>query len=585
MKKQIRRILFSIATLMFFITCVTVNLLPVRAATETNRVPITCYTIPTGRVKTYNLSNGRYTYTGYIDGSTDKCVIRQVRSDGYCKVKYPVSRGYRTAYAKSSNFFSDINFSARAMQLGTRKTVYRRSNLSQSLGTVYASDNVIVVGTSGNKTQIIYPISGGYKMGWVSGNYSASSLQDANIADGYYRIESAVDFNFVLDVYGAYMDDGANIQIYRNLGAKNQIFLVRRQSDGYYTITAVHSGKALDVAGNGQSSGTNIMQYQAHGGDNQKWRIVQTSDGRCSFISKCNGLYLDLEDGRAVGGINIRCWTGNGSNAQKFRLQSTTVDGRYYQQPSQQSSGETYYVTTKAGLNLRSSAPSGEVIITMAYGEAVTVYSVSNGWAYLDYKGKKGYASTTYLSTAKPASSSNSGTSASRSITVFSQTDSRWANVSYGRGPGGSSANVSQAGCGVLAYVNAVYYMTGNFIQPSELAAWSVNHGYRINGVGTSLDLYKAYADACGAAYGFKYAGSANNVRSVRSHLQNGGTAVISVPNHIMALAAYDNGKYLILDSYKSSNRGTYQTGYRWLTEAEFTGNLAVANIRLLSKR
>lgn len=514
MKKQIRQILFSLTGFMLFMACIVVNLVPVQAATETNRVPITCYTIPTGRVSTYNLSNGRYTYTGYIDGSVDRCVIQQVRSDGYCKVKYPVSRGYRTAYAQSSKFFCNVNFSASTMRLGASKTVYRRSNLSQSLGTVYGNDNVIVVGTSGNKTQIIYPVSGGYKMGWISGKYNVNNIQDAGIRDGYYRIESALDFNFVLDVYGAYMDDGANIQIYRNRGLKNQIFLVRRQSDGYYTITAVHSGKSLDVAGNGQTSGTNIMQYQTHGGDNQKWRIIQTSEGRCSFISKCNGLYLDVEDGRAVGGTNVRCWSGNGSDAQKFRLQSTAVDGKYYEEPSQ-----------------------------------------------------------------------NNNTNEQRSITVFSQTDSRWANVSYGRGPGGRNANISQAGCGILSYVNAVYYMTGNFIQPSELAAWSVNNGYRINGVGTSLGLYEAYANAYGSAYGFKYAGSVSRVSDARTHLQNGGTAVISVPNHIMALVSYENGRYLILDSYKSSNRGTYQTGYRWLTEAEFRGGLAVSNVRLLSKR
>lgn len=343
MKKQFRKVNFILVLFTLFMVCFCVNILSVQAATTTNWVPITCYTIPTERVNTYNLNNGRYAYTGYIDGNTDKCVIQQIRSDGYCKVKYPASRGYRIAYAESSKFFSNINFSTNTKKLGARKTVYRRSNLSQSLGTVYANDNVLIVGTSGNKTQIVYPISGGYKMGWVSGNYSGNSQQDANIQDGYYRIESAVDFNFVLDVYGGHMDNGANVQIYRNLGVKNQIFLVRRQPDGYYTITAVHSGKSLDVAGNGQVSGTNIMQYESHGGDNQKWKIVQTSDGRCSFISKCNGLYLDLEGGRAVGGVNIRCWSGNGSNAQKFRLQSTTVDGKPYQPSSQTTNTGTGY--------------------------------------------------------------------------------------------------------------------------------------------------------------------------------------------------------------------------------------------------
>lgn len=169
-------------------------------------------------------------------------------------------------------------------------------------------------------------------------------------------------------------------------------------------------------------------------------------------------------------------------------------------------------------------------------------------------------------------------------ITVFSQKDSRWADISYGKGPGGKKATLSSAGCGILAYVNAVYYMTGKFIQPSELAAWSVNNGYRLNGTGTSHGLYKAYADSCGASFGFQYSGTANSIRAARSHLSNGGTAIISVPNHIMALASYNNGKYLVLDSYKSSGRGTQETGYRWMPESQFKGKMAVSDIILLSR-
>lgn len=159
-----------------------------------------------------NLSNGRYTYTGYIDGATDRCIIQEVRSDGYVRVKYPISRGrYRTAYASSNAFFVNTNFSTQKMQLGTSKTAYRRSNLSQSLGTVYANDQVIVVGYSNNNTQVIYPVSGGYKMGWVSGKYS------------------------VQDTTGS-----ADLK------------------DGYYTIAAIHSGKNLDVANSGQKNETKI---------------------------------------------------------------------------------------------------------------------------------------------------------------------------------------------------------------------------------------------------------------------------------------------------------------------------------------
>lgn len=335
MKNQYMKIRNIIAfIIMLLILCIPSNLASVQAATATSRVPITCYTIPTGRVNTYNLSGGRYSYTGYIEGAADKCVIQQVRQDGYCKVKYPVGRGYRTAYAQSSKFFVNTDFSTNTTKIGTRKTVYRRSNLSQSFGTVYADDNVVIIGTSGNTTQIIYPISGGYKMGWISGKYAAGGSQAADIADGYYQIKSAINSNYVLDVYGASLDDDANIQIYRNCGTKNQGFLIRRQSDGYYTIAAIHSGKLLDVYKNQQYNGANIIQYVDNGGDNQRWKIIKTSDGYYSFISKSNGLYMDVRDAKAADEVNVQCHSANGSNAQKFILDSVTVDGKTYQQAS-----------------------------------------------------------------------------------------------------------------------------------------------------------------------------------------------------------------------------------------------------------
>lgn len=98
----------------------------------------------------------------------------------------------------------------------------------------------------------------------------------------------------------------------------------------------------------------------------------------------------------------------------------------------------------------------------------------------------------------------------------------------------------------------------------------------------------------CEDVYGFRYLGSKRKVRDVHSQLQNGGgTAVIHVDGHLMALAAYNgnSGKYLILDSfaYKGSNRGTGSRsdggGYRWLKESEFKGRLAVLEISLLSKK
>ena len=161
---------------------------------------------------------------------------------------------------------------------------------------------------------------------------------------------------------------------------------------------------------------------------------------------------------------------------------------------------------------------------------------------------------------------------ASAAITVYSQTDSRWASHPYGYSntAGTQRATISSGGCGILAYVNAVYYLNGKFIEPTYLADWSVSHGYRINGVGTSHGLYKAFADSEGSTYQISYAGTTSSYSTLANHLKTGGVAIGSAPGHLMAVVDYDssNGKFLILDSYKSSNRYTYQTGYTWQTES-----------------
>lgn len=48
-----------------------------------------------------------------------------------------------------------------------------------------------------------------------------------------------------------------------------------------------------------------------------------------------------------------------------------------------------------------------------------------------------------------------------QTITVYSQTDSEWANYSYGYSDTACTqrATISSGGCGILAYVNAVYYL------------------------------------------------------------------------------------------------------------------------------
>lgn len=139
------------------------------AATATSKVPITAYVKGYSSVRTYKSVGG--TATGWIY-SSDKCTILNVYSSGWCRVKYPVSSGYRTAYTYSSHFFADTNFSTTTTKPGKNMTVYGKPNLTKQIGTTYGTDDVLLTGKSSGKQQILYPVSGGYKLGFISGSIS-----------------------------------------------------------------------------------------------------------------------------------------------------------------------------------------------------------------------------------------------------------------------------------------------------------------------------------------------------------------------------------------------------------------------------
>ena len=101
---------------------------------------------------------------------------------------------------------------------------------------------------------------------------------------------------------------------------------------------------------------------------------------------------------------------------------------------------------------------------------------------------------------------------------------------------------------------------------------------------GTSFGLYPAFAKKYGDKYGIKYERSVSKLADTKSHLMNGGTAVIRVTGHLMALVDYNskNGKYLVIDSYDSVSRGTKGLGYRWMNASEFTGKMQFRTAMLL---
>lgn len=169
--------------------------------------------------------------------------------------------------------------------------------------------------------------------------------------------------------------------------------------------------------------------------------------------------------------------------------------------------------------------------------------------------------------------------------TVFSQFDPKWGSTVYCNGK--DVRTLSTSGCGVVAYVNAIYALNGEYISPAMLAKYSNSHGHYFYMQGTSDTLYGNFAADYGAAYHFRWSGSVSDFSSLRMHLRLGGTAVALVPGHYIAITGYrpSNNTYRVLDSAVTDQRPTSVSG-DWLSEnALRTGSLKCASFQLFSRR
>ena len=167
----------------------------------------------------------------------------------------------------------------------------------------------------------------------ATGFFGNSSVEAKSgpVADGTYKIVSALNNNYVMDVAGASGADMANVQLYQNNETNAQKFIFTYQSDGYYTITNVNSLKLLDCAGGAKGNGTNIQQFQANSTSAQRWKLKNVGNGCYTLTCKCNGRVADASGAKAANGTNIQMFESNGTVAQKWKIVATSplANGTY----------------------------------------------------------------------------------------------------------------------------------------------------------------------------------------------------------------------------------------------------------------
>jgi hypothetical protein len=124
-----------------------------------------------------------------------------------------------------------------------------------------------------------------------------------------YRITNNT-FGRVLDVKGVSQANGALIIQNDFNGGMNQLWQVKKLSDGRYNIFSKSSGKVLDVDNsNGCRDGIQVIQFETDGTNSQKWRIESIDDGFGSVKIINESCNKTLKGGRAIEGVPVEIST------------------------------------------------------------------------------------------------------------------------------------------------------------------------------------------------------------------------------------------------------------------------------------
>lgn len=190
------------------------------------------------------------------------------------------------------------------------------------------------------------------------------------VADGYYTVTNERSGK-VLDVSGASLEDGANVQQYTANSSLAQTFRITWSSDsGYYVVTNAASGKVLDVSGGQDANRTNIQQYAPNSSAAQCWVIVKASDGTYTFRSALGGKLMEVAGGSKNAGGNVQLYQANGTYAQKWELTANAnwlPSGAYQLVASNKHTNNVAAVSAYSGANVAIATRSSSSMLNRWY--------------------------------------------------------------------------------------------------------------------------------------------------------------------------------------------------------------------------
>ena len=157
---------------------------------------------------------------------------------------------------------------------------------------------------------------------------------ERTVKDGEYRLAVGAASNKTIEIAGSSIEDNAKVDIWDYGNAEAQKFNIEYMN-GYYKITARHTGKSLTVKNGNLSEGTEIVQATYEGLDSQKWIIRDSKINGLVISLKSNPLLaITVEGDIANGSKMILSKTKNSNNQMLYffseiESERTVKDGEY----------------------------------------------------------------------------------------------------------------------------------------------------------------------------------------------------------------------------------------------------------------
>ena len=170
------------------------------------------------------------------------------------------------------------------------------------------------------------------------------ALGDANLKNGTYMIQSALDANKYVSVTPFQSYKQGNISLYSK-DVADQKFHITKNADGTYKFG--YGKLVVDVCG-GAPVG-NVWLWDDTGDNAQKWYVVPMGDGYCRVVNRAQYFNFDVVNFGTANGTNIGSYWDNGGKAQRFKFVLVECDqhnwdaGKVTKQETATEDGEITY--------------------------------------------------------------------------------------------------------------------------------------------------------------------------------------------------------------------------------------------------